>query len=79
MGDKLFRQVTEATGLPKEEISNELAGLLKAAGFQPDNMTLDDLRTVLAEYVQDILLAAKEELSRKEGIVAEFANLETAK
>lgn len=79
MGDKLFRQVTEATGLPKEEITNELAGLLTAAGFHPENMTLDDLRAVLAEYVQDILLAAKEELSRKDAIVSDFADLETAK
>jgi len=79
VGDKLFRQVTEATGLPKEEISNELAGLLEAAGFQPENMSLDDLRAVLAEYVQDILLAAKEELSRGEAVITALADLEAAK
>lgn len=79
MDDKLFRQVTEATGLPKEEISNELASLLEAAGFQPENMTLDDLRAVLAEYVQDILLAAKEELSRSEAMITALVDLEAAK
>lgn len=76
MGHKLFRTVTEATGLPQDAISNELTSLLKAAGFEPENMTIDDLRCVLAEYVQDILLAAKEELLRKEAVVQAIHEIE---
>ncbi len=63
MGDKLFDQVTNATGLPPEMIANELDKIIQAAGLQKDLMTLEDLRVVLSEYVQDILVAAKEDLS----------------
>ena len=63
MGEKLFDQVTNATGLPPEMIANELDKIIQAAGLQKDVMTLEDLRRVLSEYVQDILVAAKEDLS----------------
>ena len=63
MGEKLFDQVTSATGLPPDMIANELDKIIQAAGLQKDMMTLEDLRRVLAEYVQDILVAAKEDLS----------------
>lgn len=61
MGEKLFDEVTGATGLPGDLITAELSGLLSAAGIERENLTLDDLRAVLADYVQDILLAAQEE------------------
>lgn len=61
MGDDLFRQVTEATGLPKDLISDELSQLLEVAGVERNEMTLDDLRMVLADYVQDVLLKIREE------------------
>jgi hypothetical protein len=63
MKDTLFGEVTEATGLPKELISEELGQLISAAGVDRSEMTLDDLRRILADYVQDILLAAKDEHS----------------
>lgn len=62
MGDELFTQVTLATGLPPEVISNELSRLLVKSGIDKTSMTLDDLRKVLAEYVQDVLLSAKDDL-----------------
>ena len=61
MGDELFSQVTDATGLPKDLISEELARLLSQSGICTSEMTLDDLRKILSEYVQDVLLAAKDE------------------
>jgi predicted transcriptional regulator len=72
MGEKLLNEVTgevtcqitneviAATGLPKDTISKELNSLLDAAGIDRRELTLDDLRAVLAEYVQDVLVAAKE-------------------
>jgi len=59
MGERLFGEVAKATGLPKELIEEELAGLIQAAGINPAQMTMDDLRQILAEYVQDVLVAAK--------------------
>lgn len=66
MGDQLFGQVTTATGLPPELIADELQKLINAAGVEKSEMTLEDLRRILAEYVQDVLLSVKEELAAKE-------------
>ena len=60
MGKELFGTVTAATGLPDELISEELTRLLATAGVRPEDLTIDDLRQILADYVQDILVAAKE-------------------
>jgi hypothetical protein len=64
MGAKLFSDVAEATGLPTETISKELAELISAAGYSKETLTLDQLRHALAEYVQDILLEAKDDLNQ---------------
>jgi hypothetical protein len=56
--------VTDATDLPHEAIRAELTRLLALAGIDRDRVTLEDLRKVLAEYVQDTLLAAKLEFSK---------------
>lgn len=64
MGDELFGQVTVATGLPADLVSDELERLLGKAGIKREDLTLEDLRQILAEYVQDVLLAAKEEFSK---------------
>ena len=66
MGEKLFSEVTEATGLPRETISKELADLISSAGYNRETLTLDQLRHALAEYVQDILLSAKDDLNKLE-------------
>lgn len=60
MGNKLFHTVIEATDLPQESVKNELSKILEAQGISPDAMTLDDLREVLANYLQDTILEAKE-------------------
>lgn len=66
MGNTLIGEVTDATGLPKELVDTELGRLITNAGMKRDDVTLDDLRAILAEYVQDVLLAAKEEMEREE-------------
>jgi hypothetical protein len=63
MGEKLLGEITEATGLPKELVSAELVRLIEAAGLTPAETTLDDLRKILANYVQDVLLEAKQDFS----------------
>ena len=45
-------------------ITSELDKIIQAAGLSKDLMTLEDLRRVLSEYVQDILVAAKEDLAQ---------------
>jgi hypothetical protein len=67
MGEDLFSQVIDATGLPQDGVSQELNRLLNQAGVERSEMTLDDLRRILAEYVQDVLLSAHEEYSQAAG------------
>lgn len=66
MGEVLIGELTEATGLPKELVDSELGRLIDNAGKIRDDVTLDDLRVILAEYVQDVLLAAKEAQEKEE-------------
>ncbi len=63
MGNNLFNSLISATGLPTESVSNELTKLLAKNGKTPETMTLDDLREVMADYLQTVLVEAKEELS----------------
>lgn len=59
-GSLLFKILIEATGLPTETVEKELLRLMSARGVSVDTLTLDDLREVLASYLQETLLEAKE-------------------
>lgn len=63
MGKTLITEISQGTGLPAELIQDELHTLITAAGVQPENVTLEDLRKILAEYLQDVLVEAKEDLA----------------
>jgi hypothetical protein len=58
----LLQNLAALTGLPQDAVQNELRDLVIAAGFNPDTLTLEQVRAVLADYLQDTLLAAKREL-----------------
>ncbi len=61
MGNKLFSQVTELTGLPEELISEELKTLLEAKGVVPEQVTMESLREALADYLAQVALQVEEE------------------
>jgi hypothetical protein len=61
-GDTLLNVLVEATGLPKAWVESELRGLMTKRGLSPETMTLESMREILAEFMQDVLLAAKEQL-----------------
>ena len=56
MGNKLFSQVTELTGLPSELIGAELRGLLARKGVAPEQVTMECLRECLADYLTQVAL-----------------------
>ena len=62
MGEDLITQIAIATGLPQELVKGELARLIEAAGLRSDKASLEDVRAVLAEFVQDVLVDAKTQL-----------------
>lgn len=63
MGESLFFELTNATGLPEELITKELDRLLASSGVTRHELTLDNLRTILANYIQDVLI---ENISEKD-------------
>ncbi len=55
MGNRLFKEVTALTKLPKNLISEELVTILKNVGTSPQSMTLEDLRKAMAAYLTDVM------------------------
>ncbi len=60
-GPKLISQIVANTGLPEDMMSKELGRILDNAGLKADIVSLDDLRKILAEYAQEVLLSVKVE------------------
>lgn len=59
MGEALIKTVIESTGLPSETMAQELDRLIAKAGLRKDSLTLEDMRNILADYLQDTLLSLK--------------------
>ncbi len=59
MANELFKKVTDATGLPSDLITKELNQIVNNKGIQSDDLTLDELRVVMAEYLREVILQAK--------------------
>jgi hypothetical protein len=62
-GEALIKQLALLTGLPQEQISAELIQLVQAQGIDTETVSIEDLRMILAEYLQDTLVAAKWQLT----------------
>ena len=63
-GDTLIELLAGATGLPKAWVDEEVRRQLTKRGLNPATITLDSLREVLADLMQETLLSAKTELAK---------------
>jgi hypothetical protein len=63
MGKALLETLVQATGLPEGDVHSELQALMRKYGKSPETLTMDDLRQLMRDYVQDVLLETKESLS----------------
>lgn len=59
-GAGLLRTIIEATGLPGDSLEKEMDRMIRERGLDPHNISLDDIREVLATYLQDALCEAKD-------------------
>lgn len=59
MGKQLMETVIEGTGLPDSMVRDEFQNLLDKHGLTAESLTLDDLRRVMADYLQDVFLEIK--------------------
>ncbi len=62
-GLDLLRFLIESTGLPQESLEMELRKLIRKHGLDTETLTLDQVREVLVDYLQDSLTEAKAQLS----------------
>ena len=66
MGNELFKAITTATGLPDDLVTTELTKVLSKKGYARDDVTLDELRLALADYLREVILHAKDKF--EEGV-----------
>lgn len=71
MGQTLAEAVIQGTGLPESAIRDEFQMLLDKHGLRPETMTLEDLRMVVADYLQDVFVEMK---TGSQGLPAKIAN-----
>ena len=54
-GDALFNQLVRLTGIPSQAIKRELTTILEKKNIDIKNLTVDQLRIVVASYVREIM------------------------
>lgn len=56
MAKKLIKEIVCASGLPEDFATKKLEGLLYAAGYDPSTAGLEQIRDVLSNLLQDLIL-----------------------
>ena len=60
MQSKLFEEVVQLIDLSSTEISSELNILLQAKGFNPETLTIEELRAFALQMLDDVFLIDNE-------------------
>ena len=58
-GEELINTFVAATGLPEERIKSELLALVIQAGLELESLSLEELRTIMVDYLQSEIVKAK--------------------
>lgn len=61
-GKALVQSVLAATGLKSQSLENELKRIIQDSNASEETLTLEQLREVVASYLQDVLVEAKKNL-----------------
>jgi hypothetical protein len=65
-GLALLRVLIQSTGLPMDAVEREVKRLLEARHLRPEDLTLEDVREILAFYLQDVLTEVKTSLATQD-------------
>ena len=63
-GENLLNELIAATGLPKEALKLEMKQLIEQRGAAISEISLDDIRIILVEYLQKTILESKAHYSK---------------
>ncbi len=63
---EFLKQIIQLTGLPEADLERELDRIILSLGYDPDNLSPDNIREILAAYMQETLLDVKKELAGSE-------------
>lgn len=58
-------QIIELSGLPKDVVEKELLSMMAERGYDQHNLTPDNIREILATYMQDTLLGIKSNITQE--------------
>ena len=61
MAKDLMQELIVATGLPQDPVEREFNKILERYGKNQDELTLEELREVMADYLQIVFLELAEE------------------
>lgn len=61
VGQELYETLTLLTGLPEDFVRREFSNLITKNNLDINTLTVDDVRNVLADFLQDTLLSLKTE------------------
>ncbi len=64
-GKDLFNYVVQLTGLPKEKIMDELKTILNKKNIEISQLTVDQLRVVVASYLREIMTGIMDHIPHK--------------
>lgn len=67
MTNPLLREVISSCGLPEEMISKELEQIMVSCGYEESSLTMEQLRNMMAVYMQSVLLDLKDVYGEKKG------------
>lgn len=65
MKNQLIDAVIGHCGLPENLVQDELYSCSQKAGLEMENLSLDQLRDLMAEYLQDVFVELKQDLASK--------------
>lgn len=66
VANELFQEVAALTGLPTEWAEEEFAKVLEAQGVSPEELTIENLREVMAIYLETVAKQMESELAEEE-------------
>lgn len=62
----LIQEIVNLSGLPEDLIKTEFVTFIRERGFDPNTVGMEEIRFVLIEYLQKVLLGSNFELNQSE-------------